>query len=188
MTPWQRAWQRFTRNRLGSLSLRIVAVMLLLSFLAPLLSNEHPLVARYEGRLYVPIVSNPPETTFGGDFATETDWLDPLIVRRFQEPGNWIIHAPNPYSGSTINFTTKKAHPAAPSAENWLGTDDRGRDVLARLLYGFGVGMLFAFGLTVVTTFLGVLAAPCRATSAAGSTSACSASPTSGTRCRCSTS
>jgi microcin C transport system permease protein len=158
LTPGQRAWLRFKRNRLGFLSLRIIAVLLLLSLLAPLLSNEHPLLARYEGRLYVPILSNPPETTFGGDFQTDTDWLDPLIVRRFREPGNWVIHAPNPYSGSTINFSTKKAHPAAPSAENWLGTDDRGRDVLARLLYGFGIGMLFAFGLTFVTTLLGVLA------------------------------
>jgi microcin C transport system permease protein len=158
LTPGQRAWQRFKRNRLGFLSLRIVAVLLLLSLLAPVLSNEHPLLARFEGHLYVPILSNPPETTFGGDFQTDTDWLDPFIVRRFGEPGNWVLHAPNPYSGSTINFSTKKAHPAAPSTENWLGTDDRGRDVLARLLYGFGIGMLFAFGLTFVTTVLGVLA------------------------------
>ena len=158
LTPGQRAWRRFKRNRLGFLSLRIVAVLLLLSLLAPVLSNEHPLLASFEGRLYVPILANPPETTFGGDFQTDTDWLDPFIVRRFSEPGNWVLHAPNPYSGSTINFSTKKAHPAAPSAENWLGTDDRGRDVLARLLYGFGIGMLFAFGLTFMTTVLGVLA------------------------------
>jgi microcin C transport system permease protein len=158
MTSWQRAWQRFTRNRLGFASLRIVAAMLLLSLLAPLVSNEHPLLARYQGRLYVPVVANPPETAFGGDFATDTDWFDPLIVRRFEEPGNWVVHAPNRYSGSTINFANKRAHPAPPSAENWLGTDDRGRDVFARLLYGFGVGMLFAFGLTAVTTVLGVLA------------------------------
>ena len=158
MTSWQRAWQRFTRNRLGFVSLRIVAAMLLLALFAPLLSNEHPLLARYQGHLYVPVVSNPPETTFGGDFETDTDWFDPLIVRRFAEPGNWVVRAPNRYSGSTINFASKRAHPAPPSAENWLGTDDRGRDVLARLLYGFGVGMLFAFGLTAVTTVLGVLA------------------------------
>jgi microcin C transport system permease protein len=157
LSPGQRAWRRFKRNRIGVVSLRIVAVLLLLSIAAPLISNEHPLLARYQGRLYVPILSNPPETVFGGDFDTDTDWLDPLIQRRFAEPGNWALFTLNHYSGSTINFSTKKAHPAPPSAENWLGTDDRGRDVLARLLYGFGIGMAFAFGLTGLTTVVGLL-------------------------------
>jgi microcin C transport system permease protein len=157
LTPGQRAWQRFRRGRLGLLSLRLLALLVLLSLLAPLLSNEHPLLARYQGRFYLPILSNPSETEFGGDFLTETDWLDPYIRRRFAEPGNWALFAPNPYSGATINFATRKAHPAPPSAENWLGTDDRGRDVLARLLYGFGVGLLFAAGLTTLTTIVGLL-------------------------------
>ena len=157
LSPGQRAWRRFKRNRIGLVSLRIVAVLLALSIAAPLISNEHPLLARYEGKLYVPILSNPPETAFGGDFDTETDWLDPLIQRRFAVPGNWALFTLNHYSGSTINFSTKKAHPAPPSAENWLGTDDRGRDVLARLLYGFGIGMVFAFGLTCLTTTVGLL-------------------------------
>lgn len=157
LSPGQRAWRRFKRNRVGVVSLRIVAVLLLLSIAAPLISNEHPLLARYEGRLYVPILSNPPETVFGGDFDTGTDWLDPLIQRRFAEPGNWALFTLNHFSGATINFSTKKAHPAPPSAENWLGTDDRGRDVLARLLYGFGIGMAFAIGLTCLTTVVGLL-------------------------------
>ena len=157
LSPGQRAWRRFKRNRIGVLSLRIVVLLLLLSIAAPLISNEHPLLARYEGQWYVPILSNPPETTFGGDFDTATDWLDPLIRRRFAEPGNWALFTLNPYSGSTINFSTKKAHPAPPSTENWLGTDDRGRDVLARLLYGFGIGMAFAVGLTFLTTVVGLL-------------------------------
>jgi microcin C transport system permease protein len=156
-SPAQRAWSRFQRNRLGLVSLRILAAMVLVSIAAPLISNEHPLLARYEGKFYVPILSNPPETTFGGDFATATDWLDPLIQRRFSEPGNWALFTLNRYSGSTINFSSKRAHPAPPSAENWLGTDDRGRDVLARLLYGFGIGIAFAFGLTCLTTALGLL-------------------------------
>jgi microcin C transport system permease protein len=157
LTPGQRAWRRFKNNRVGYFSMRVVLFLLALSIAAPLISNERPLVARFHGQLYLPFLSNPPETEFGGDFETDTDWLDPLILQRFAEPGNWMLRTPNPYSGATINFTTKKAHPAPPSAENWLGTDDRGRDVFARLLYGFGVGMLFAFGLTFVTTVVGLL-------------------------------
>ena len=157
LSPGQRAWRRFNRNRIGLVSLRIVGVLLFLSIAAPLISNEHPLLARYGSKLYMPILSNPAETEFGGDFDTATDWLDPLIQRRFAEPGNWALFTLNHYSGSTINFSTKRAHPAPPSSENWLGTDDRGRDVFARLLYGFGIGMVFAFGLTWLTTAVGLL-------------------------------
>ena len=156
LSPGQRAWRRFKRNRIGVVSLRVMLVLLALSLMAPLLSNEHPLLARYHGRLYAPIVSNPPETEFGGDFQTTTDWLDPFIQRRFAEPGNWALFTFNHYSGSTINFSTRRAHPAPPSAENWLGTDDRGRDVFARLLYAFAIGMAFAFGLTALTTTVGL--------------------------------
>ena len=158
LSPGRRAWQRFRRNRLGWVSLRILLVMIAFTLVAPLLSNEHPLLASFEGRLYVPILSNPPETEFGGNFRTATDWHDPLIVRHFARPGNWVVHAPNRYSGTTINFAEKAAHPAPPSVANWLGTDDRGRDVFARLLYGFGIGLVFAFALTAVTTVLGVVA------------------------------
>ena len=129
LSPGQRAWRRFRRNRLGLISLRILLFMIALTLVAPLVSNEHPLLARYQGKLYVPIISNPPETEFGGNFRTATDWLDPLIARNFEKPGNWMVFPPNRYSGDTINFTTKAAHPAPPSGRNWLGTDDRGRDV-----------------------------------------------------------
>jgi microcin C transport system permease protein len=158
LSPGQRAWRRFRRNRLGYVSLRILAVMIVLTLIAPLISNEHPLLARYEGKLYMPILSNPPETEFGGNFRTATDWLDPLIARQFAKPGNWMVFPPNHYSGTTINFSEKAAHPAPPSSHNWLGTDDRGRDVFARLLYGFGIGLVFAFALTGVTTVVGVIA------------------------------
>jgi microcin C transport system permease protein len=132
-------------------------VLLVVSLAAPLLSNDRPLLARYQGTWYVPILSNPPETTFGGDFMTPTDWLDPLIRQRFAAPDNWALFAPNPYGGSTINFASRQAHPAPPSAQNWLGTDDRGHDVFARLLYGFGIGIAFSFGLTALTTVVGLL-------------------------------
>jgi microcin C transport system permease protein len=105
----------------------------------------------------MPIVHNPPETTFGGDFQTPTDYLDPFIRQQLARDGNWAIFPLNPYHHSTLNYFAKEPNPSAPSADNWLGTDDRGRDVLARLLYGFRISMLFALALTLTGTLLGVI-------------------------------
>ena len=122
-----------------------------------MLSNDKPLVARYEGHWYAPIVQNLPETTFGGDFASPTDFLDPFIQAQFERPGNWALYPPNPYHHSTLNYFAKQPNPAPPSSDNWLGTDDRGRDVVARLLYGFRLSVLFALALTLFGTVIGVL-------------------------------
>jgi microcin C transport system permease protein len=103
------------------------------------------------------VFKNPPETAFGGDFATPTDFLDPFIRQQFQQPGNWAIYPLNPYHHGTLNYFAKEPNPAPPSADNWLGTDDRGRDLLARLLYGFRVSVLFALALTITGTILGVV-------------------------------
>jgi microcin C transport system permease protein len=156
-SPARRAWRRFARNRLGLYSLVIFALLTLVSLMAEVVSNDKPLLARYEGQWYVPILNNPPETAFGGDFETPTDHLDPFIQAQFAKPGNWALYPLNPYHHSTINYFAKVPNPAPPSADNWLGTDDRGRDVLARLLYGFRVSVLFALALTVVAVVLGVV-------------------------------
>ncbi len=128
-----------------------------LSLVAELVSNDKPLLVRYEGQWFVPIVHNPPETAFGGDFASPTDFLDPFIREQLARPGNWAVFPPNAYHHSTLNYFAKQPNPAAPSADNWLGTDDRGRDLLARLLYGFRVSILFALALTISGTILGVV-------------------------------
>ena len=156
-SPAQRAWQRFKRNRLGYWSLLIFAVLFVLSLGAELISNDKPLVARYNGQWYVPILQNVPETAFGGDFQTPTDYLDPFIRQQFRQPGNFAVYPLNPYHYSTINYFAKEPNPAAPSADNWLGTDDRGRDVAARLLYGFRISVLFALALTLIGVLLGVV-------------------------------
>jgi microcin C transport system permease protein len=114
-------------------------------------------LARYDGRWFVPLVQNLPETVFGGDFDSPTDFLDPYIQGQFAKPGNWAIYPVNPYHHSTLNYFAKEPNPSGPSADNWLGTDDRGRDVLARLIYGFRVSVLFALALTVVGTVLGIV-------------------------------
>ena len=156
-SPNLRAWQRFRANRLGFGSLVLFVVLFALSLLAEVLSNDKPLVARYEGHWYAPIVQNLPETTFGGDFASPTDFLDPFIQAQFERPGNWALYPPNPYHHSTLNYFAKQPNPAPPSSDNWLGTDDRGRDVVARLLYGFRLSVLFALALTLFGTVIGVL-------------------------------
>ncbi len=156
-SPGQRAWQRFRANRLGFGSLVVFVALFALCLLAEVLSNDKPLVARYQGQWYAPIVQNLPETTFGGDFDSPTDFLDPFIQAQFEQPGNWALYPPNPYHHSTLNYFAKQPNPAPPSSDNWLGTDDRGRDVVARLLYGFRLSVLFALALTLFGTVIGVL-------------------------------
>jgi microcin C transport system permease protein len=157
MSPSRRAWLRFRRHRLGFASLVILAVLVVLSLAAELVSNDRPLLARYEGQLYYPLWTDYPEKTFGGDFEAPADYLDPFIRAQFAKPGNWAIYAPNPYGPRTLNYFASSPNPAGPSRENLLGTDDRGRDLLAQLIYGFRVSVLFGLALTVVGVIVGVI-------------------------------
>jgi microcin C transport system permease protein len=158
LSPGRRAWLRFRRNRLGYVSLVIFCAMVVLSLLAEIVSNDRPLLLRYEGQFYFPVFKEYSEKTFGGDFPTPADYLDPYIRERITTHGNWAIYAPNPYGAKAINYFAKSPSPAAPSADNWFGTDDRGRDLLAQLIYGFRVSVLFGLALTVIGTVLGILA------------------------------
>jgi microcin C transport system permease protein len=156
-SPSRRAWQRFRRNRLGYVSLLVFCVLVGLSLVAELVSNDRPLVVVYQGQVVTPMFKDYPETTFGGDFATPTDYLDPFIQKKLAEPGNWAVFAPNRYGPKTLNYFAPAPNPAPPSAANWLGTDDRGRDLLAQLIYGFRVSVLFALALTTTGVVLGVI-------------------------------
>jgi microcin C transport system permease protein len=157
LSPGRRAWLRFKRNRLGFYSLWGMVFLLLMSLAAELVSNDRPLVVKYQGDLLFPILNDYPETRFGGDFATPTDYLDPFIAQKLAEPGNWAVFAPNRYGPKTLNYFATKPNPAPPSAANFLGTDDRGRDLLAQLIYGFRVSVLFALALTLSGVVLGVV-------------------------------
>ncbi|MDP3322143.1 ABC transporter permease [Hydrogenophaga sp.] len=156
-SPSRRAWQRFKRNRLGYWSLVIFCVLVVASLFAELLSNDRPLIVRYEGSTYFPMVQDYPETTFGGDFETTTDYLDPFIREQLNRGDNWAVYALNPYGPKTLNYFAKEPNPSAPTLDNWLGTDDRGRDLLAQLVYGFRVSVLFALALTFIGVLLGVI-------------------------------
>ena len=157
LSPSRRAWQRFRRNRLGFSSLVLFCALVLISLLAEVVSNDRPLVLKYEGSYYFPIVTVYPEKTFGGDFETATDYLDPFIRDKLTSGSNWVIYAPNPYGPKTLNYFAKEPNPSRPTRDNWLGTDDRGRDLLAQLIYGFRVSVLFALALTFTGVVLGVL-------------------------------
>jgi microcin C transport system permease protein len=111
----------------------------------------------YGGSFYFPLVRDYPETTFGGDFQTETDYLDPYIRGKITSGGNWAIYPPNPYGKNTLNYYSKNPFPGAPTSQNLLGTDERGRDMLAQLIYGFRISVLFGLALTVIGVALGVL-------------------------------
>jgi microcin C transport system permease protein len=156
-SPGRRAWQRFRRNRLGFYSLVIFATMVVLSLFAEVLSNDKPLIVRYEGQWYFPIARDYPETDFGGDFHTPADYLDPFVRERITTDGNWAIFPLNHYGPRTLNYFASQPNPSAPSRENLFGTDDRGRDLLAQLIYGFRVSALFGLALTVIGVAVGVL-------------------------------
>jgi hypothetical protein len=150
------AWRAFKRHRRGYFSLLLLAFLFSASLLAPLWSNDKPLWLSYRGESYFPLLHTYHDRDFGGDFDTPADYLDPLIRRNLSSDGNRAVYPPNPYAADTLNDFDTVPDPAAPSERHLLGTDDRGRDVLARLVYGFRDSLLFALVLTAVTTVIGV--------------------------------
>ncbi|MBV8625686.1 MAG: ABC transporter permease [Herbaspirillum sp.] len=156
ISPGRRIWLRFCADRTGYWSLVLFAILFVLSLGAELISNDKPLVASYQGKLMFPMLQDYSDKSFGGDFDSPADYLDPFIEQQFHKDGNWVIYPPNRYSYNTLNYFAKQPNPAEPSGENWLGTDDRGRDVFARLLYGFRVSVLFGMALTLIGVVLGV--------------------------------
>ena len=158
MSPGARAWYRFKSNRRGYYSLWIFSLLFVISLFAEFVSNEKPLVLSYQGEYYFPVFFAYPETRFGGDFDTETDYRDEYVREILTNNGNWMLEPLNPYSFSSINYASTLPNPAAPSNENLLGTDDRGRDVLARLIYGFRLSVIFGFALTFLGVVVGIFA------------------------------
>lgn len=158
VSPGRRIWLRFRQNRRGYWSLLLFSLLFALSLMAELVSNDKPLVARYNGELVFPVAKTYSEKVFGGDFDTPADYLDPFIRDQFRHNGNWALYPLNHYRFDTLNYFATSPNPAPPSADNWLGTDDRGRDVFARLLYGFRVSILFGLALTFTGVVLGVVA------------------------------
>ena len=153
-----RRWSRFKTNKRGYYSLIIFSIIFTISLFAEVTSNNKPLVIYYDGHLYCPIAKMYPETTFGGDFQTEANYRDPYILTKITSGHNWAIFPINHHSYDSIDLNLDVPVPSAPTRENFLGTDDQGRDVLARLIYGFRLSILFGFALTFIGTIIGILA------------------------------
>ena len=147
----------FRSNRRGYWSFWIFLALFSLSLFADFLANDKPLLVLYGGRPYFPIVATYPETTFGGEFETEADYRDPFVAELIEAEGR-ILWPPVPYSYDTIVLDLPGPAPSPPSADHWLGTDDRARDVVARLVYGFRISVLFGFLLMSAATVIGVMA------------------------------
>jgi microcin C transport system permease protein len=154
----RRRWKRFTTNKRGYYSLIFFLIIFSVSLGAELVSNDKPYLVYYNSGYYFPIFKSYPETTFGGDFETETDYRDPYILDIITTKPNRTYFPFNPHTYNSINQQLDQPVPSPPTRINLLGTDDRGRDVLARLVYGFRISVLFGFALTFIGTGLGIIA------------------------------
>ncbi len=153
-----RRWQNFKANKRGYWSLWIFLVLFFVTLFAEFIANDRPLLVQYRGDYYTPIFADYPETTFGGEFATATDYRDPFVKELIEADGGWMIWPIIRYSYDTINLDLPVPAPAPPSSENWLGTDDQGRDVVARAIYGFRISVLFGLTLTLFSSIIGIAA------------------------------
>jgi microcin C transport system permease protein len=176
-----RRWRNFKTNRRGFWSLWLFLILFFVTLFAEFIANDKPLYVSYDGRSYFPVIFTYPETTFGGDFETAADYRDPYLQELIAEKGGSIVWTPIRYSYDTHNLdlptpapspptwmlSEKQCHPVVEHKHlrscsdleyNWLGTDDQGRDVLARLIYGFRVSVLFGLVLTIVSSIIGVAA------------------------------
>jgi microcin C transport system permease protein len=177
----QRRWQNFKANRRGYISLWIFTILFVLSLCAEFVANDRPLMIRFEGQTYFPVFVTYPETAFGGEFETAADYRDPYLRKLIAEKGGTVIWPPIRYSYNTHNLDLPTPAPSPPTwmlteeqcktvvqkkglsgcrdlEYNWLGTDDQGFDVVARLIYGFRISVLFGLCLSLVSSVIGVAA------------------------------
>ena len=154
----RRRLDNFKANKRGYYSLWIFLVLFILTLLAEFIANNKPLLVSYEGDLYTPVFVSYPETAFGGEFETEADYRDPFVQDLIREKGGWMLWPPIRYDYRTINLDLPEPAPSSPTWENLLGTDDQGRDVLARVIYGFRISVLFGLILTVLSSIIGISA------------------------------
>jgi microcin C transport system permease protein len=152
-----RRWRAFRANRRGFVSAIIFGILFFVTLGAELIANDRPIFVFHDGGLYFPVLKDHPETTFGGTFATTANYKDPFVQKLIDEKG-WALWPPIPFDYKTAVTNLSGSAPTAPDGINWLGTDDNARDVMARVIYGFRISVLFGLILTIVSTIIGVLA------------------------------
>jgi microcin C transport system permease protein len=153
----QRRIAQFKANRRGYWSLWIFGVLFIITLLAEFIANDKPLFVSFDNKWYAPVFQTYPETHWGGQFQTATNYRDQYVQKLINAKG-WMLFPPIPFHISTVNFHMDGPAPSPPSRVNWLGTDDQGRDVLARLIYGLRISILFGLTLTIFSTIIGVVA------------------------------
>ncbi|MBX6374888.1 MAG: ABC transporter permease [Acetobacteraceae bacterium] len=155
----RRRLENFRANRRGYWSLWIFATLFVVTLFAEFIANDRPLVAKVEGRWYVPVLADYAESDILPDgLPTSVDWYDRGFLEEFRDAGGWAVWPLIPYAYNTIVRDLGQPAPSPPSARNWLGTDDQARDVLARVIYGFRISVLFGFTLTIVSSVIGIAA------------------------------
>lgn len=152
----QQRWQRFGHHRRGYWSLWIFLSVFMLSLCAEFIANDKPLLVHYQQRWYAPLFFNYSESDYGGPFATAADYQDPWLQQRIENHG-WALWAPIRFGANSINFASQVPFPSPPSRQNWLGTDANGGDVMARLLYGLRISLLFGVLLTLFSSVIGIV-------------------------------
>ncbi len=153
----QRRFRRFRANRRGWYSLWIFTFLFVFSLGAELIANDKPLLIKFNDQFYYPVMFTYSEQEFGGELPTEADYRDQYVLDLIQSKG-WILYPPVRFSYNTINYDLPTPAPSPPDAVNYLGTDDQGRDVVARVIYGFRISVLFGLTLTIISSIVGVIA------------------------------
>ncbi|QIQ20933.1 ABC transporter permease [Zophobihabitans entericus] len=151
----QLRWQRFKHHRRGYWSLWIFAILFIISLFSEFIANDKPILIKYQDNYYSPVFNNYPETTFGGQFETNTNYLDPYVQNNIEQQG-WMIWPPVRTTYNSLVYDTQSTFPTSPSGSHWLGTTDSGFDVFANILYGFRISMFFAILLTLFTSVIGI--------------------------------
>ena len=153
----QRRWENFKNNKRGWYSLWIFTALFTVALFSEIVANDKPILVSYDEQTYFPFLFTYSELEFGGEFETEADYRDEYVAELINAKG-YLIFPPIPFSYNTINYDLTTPAPSPPDNVNWLGTDDQGRDVLARILYGFRISVIFGITLTVLSTIIGVFA------------------------------
>jgi len=153
----QRRWENFKNNKRGWYSLWIFSALFIVALFSEIVANDKPIIVSYDEQIYFPFLFTYSELEFGGEFETEADYRDEYVAELIQAKG-YLVFPPIPFSYNTINYELSTPAPSPPDSINWLGTDDQGRDVLARILYGFRISVIFGITLTILSTLIGVFA------------------------------